>query len=140
LRASISDSKADISFEQLPVVRIPEVHLQQLFQNLITNGIKYRSAEAPCIRITCQRQDSLWRFAFQDNGIGIPAEYHNKIFGIFKRLHGREQYQGTGIGLAICKRIVERYGGRIWVNSEPGRGSTFYFTLPAREQEAGEGQ
>jgi light-regulated signal transduction histidine kinase (bacteriophytochrome) len=103
-----------------------------LFQNLIGNAIKYRSRERTLvIHVTAQYQNGSWLFAVSDNGIGIDPEYQEKIFGLFKRLHTSDEYSGTGIGLAICQRIVDGYHGRIWVESEPGRGSTFKFTLPA---------
>ena len=106
------------------------LHLVQVFQNLISNAIKYRAQEQPHIRINCQRQDDCWLFSVCDNGIGIDMQYSDRIFGVFKRLHGPE-IPGTGIGLAICKRIVENHGGRIWVESQPRQGSRFHFTLPA---------
>jgi signal transduction histidine kinase len=106
------------------------VPLTQLFQNLISNALKYRSSRTPEIGVFAAQDGAYWRFGVQDNGIGIPAEFRTQIFGIFKRLHDRRAYPGTGIGLAICQKIVERYGGRIWVESEVGRGSTFLFTLP----------
>ena len=119
----------------MPTVQIPEIHLVQLFQNLIGNGLKYRKEvyprnERPTIRIAATRQDNgWWLFSVADNGIGIEKEYLTQIFGIFKRLHG-QAFEGTGIGLALCHKIVERTGGRIWAESEPGKGSTFFFTLP----------
>jgi signal transduction histidine kinase len=106
--------------------------LAQVFQNLIANAIKFRRAdEAPQVHVSATREGDLWRFSVADNGIGIPADQRERIFQIFHRLHTREEYPGTGIGLALCRRIVERHGGRIWVESEPGEGATFYFTLPA---------
>jgi light-regulated signal transduction histidine kinase (bacteriophytochrome) len=103
-----------------------------LFQNLIGNAIKYRSPErAPAIHVAAERHRMEWSFAVSDNGIGIPPQYKENIFGLFQRLHTSEEYSGTGIGLAICQRIVAQYHGRIWVESEAGRGSTFRFTLPA---------
>jgi signal transduction histidine kinase len=102
----------------------------QLFQNLIGNALKYRAKERhPQIHVSAEPRDDHWVFAVQDNGIGIAPEYHDRIFGVFKRLHGPD-VPGTGIGLAICKRIVDHHGGRLWVDSEVGGGSTFYFTFP----------
>jgi light-regulated signal transduction histidine kinase (bacteriophytochrome) len=133
LSAAINESNAEITHGGLPSLRVPEVQLEQLFQNLIGNAIKYRKDdEHPRIRITAARESGRWLFSVSDNGIGIPAEYKERVFGIFKRLHGSGKYSGTGIGLAICQKIVERNGGRIWVDSEgTGKGSTFHFTLPA---------
>jgi light-regulated signal transduction histidine kinase (bacteriophytochrome) len=106
-------------------------HLQQVFQNLIANGIKYRSHQRkPAIHVTGERSGRDCTLSVRDNGIGIAVKYKEEIFGLFKRLHTSEQYSGTGIGLAICQRIVEQYGGRIWVESELGEGSTFRFTVP----------
>jgi len=102
----------------------------QVFQNLIGNALKYCETK-PEIHIWAEREGDCWRIAIRDNGIGIAPEHHEKIFGLFERLHGRSEYPGTGIGLASCKRIIEQEGGRIWVESRSGSGSTFYFTLPA---------
>jgi signal transduction histidine kinase len=132
LKALVEESGAAVSSDALPAFGGHRIHFVQLFQNLIGNAIKYRGAEVPRIRISAQKCESEWRIAVADNGIGIAPEYHRQIFGVFKRLHGRA-IPGTGIGLAICKRIVERYGGRIWVESKPGAGATFYFTLPIAE-------
>ena len=112
------------------------VHLQQVFQNLLGNAIKYRNKESPKIVIDAGRREGEWLFSVQDNGIGIDRQYANNIFGIFKRLHSAAEYPGTGMGLAICKRIIEGYGGRIWVESQPGSGATFLFT--ARDAESNE--
>ncbi len=131
LRASIAQSGACITCDPLPAVRVLAVHLQQLLQNLIGNAIKYRSEEPPRIHVSAKKRDGYWLFSVEDNGIGIDPESKEQIFGIFKRLHTNDKYSGTGIGLAICQRIAERYRGRIWVESEPGRGSTFFFTIPA---------
>jgi len=131
LAASISETSARITSDRLPRLHVRSSHLQQLLQNLIGNAIKYRSPErTPEVRITAERENGQWIFAISDNGIGIDSQYREGIFGLFKRLHTGDKYSGTGIGLAICKRIVERYGGRIWVESEPGKGSTFRFILP----------
>jgi len=115
---------------ELPSVPVEAVHLQQLFQNLISNAIKYRSPEAPRVEISAAEANGYWCFSVKDNGIGINPKYSQSVFRPFKRLHGHDEYPGTGIGLAICQRIVERYGGRIWVESEPGHGSNFKFTIP----------
>jgi light-regulated signal transduction histidine kinase (bacteriophytochrome) len=109
-----------------------EAHLQQVLQNLISNALKYRKDESPRIHISAERQGAAWRFAVEDNGIGIDVQYKEKIFGVFKRLN--RKYSGTGIGLAICQRVVERYGGRIWVEPATGGGSTFYFTVPEQAE------
>ena len=127
----IEKTGARITAEDLPPVTVHKTHLHQLFLNLIGNALKYRDPErVPTVRITAERQNGSWSFAIADNGIGIARQYTEKIFGLFKRLHTSDEYSGTGIGLALCRRIVERYHGRIWVDSEPGRGSTFRFTLP----------
>jgi signal transduction histidine kinase len=131
LAEAIKESGAQVVACRLPAVRMREIHLQQLFQNLIGNAIKYRGTEPLCVQVGAERDDRWWRFRVQDNGIGIKPEYREVIFGIFKRLHSKDKYSGTGMGLAICQRIVERYRGRIWVESEPGRGSTFFFTVAA---------
>jgi len=131
LKAAIDESGAEIACEPLPPVRIHQVQLEQLFQNIIGNAIRYRSNGRVEIRVGAQPDGDAWRFFIQDNGIGIDPAYKEQIFGIFKRLHTSSEYPGTGMGLAICQRIVERSGGRIWVESQRGRGSTFFFTLPA---------
>ncbi len=131
LANSVQEAGACISADALPSVRMHPAHLQQLFQNLIGNAIKYRRPQQrPSVRITAHRQDREWIFAVSDNGIGIASEYKEQVFDLFKRLHSDQEYSGTGIGLAICKRIVELYHGRIWVESEPGQGCTFRFTVP----------
>ena len=128
LERSITENQAVIACEDLPEVSGEFGRLAQLFQNLIGNAIKYRSQEAPVIRIAASVQDRRWLFSIADNGVGIEPRYSEQIFGVFRRLHGRE-FPGTGIGLAIARQIVERHGGRIWVESDGNRGSTFYFTL-----------
>ncbi len=130
LELYIKENKATVSHGSLPEVMADSTQLVQVFQNLIINGIKFHSEEAPKIHISAEKKASEWVFSVQDNGIGIDPQYSEKIFEVFKRLHKKEEYPGTGIGLAICKKIVERHGGRIWVESELGKGSTFYFTLP----------
>lgn len=130
LKAQIDLSEARITWSNLPVVQISETHLRQILQNLINNAIKYRSKDRPAIHISSLRQGEECLISIKDNGIGIGPRYHRQIFGVFKRLHGRE-VPGTGMGLPICQRIVERYGGRIWVESEVGIGSTFFFRLPS---------
>jgi PAS domain S-box-containing protein len=129
LKQSIEDSAAVVEIGELPEVRGDMVNLVVLFQNLIGNAIKYRGSGSLRIAISAAAEDHEWVFSLADNGIGIDPAYHKKIFGLFKRLHGA-QYQGTGIGLALCRRIVENHGGSIWVESEPGKGATFKFTLP----------
>ena len=126
----IRQTGATIQSETLPSVRIRQGNLEQLFLNLLGNGLKYRSDEPPVIHVRWQQEGAFCCFAIRDNGIGIEPDYQDKIFGLFKRLHRDTEYPGTGIGLAICKRVVERYGGRIWVHSQSGQGSTFYFTVP----------
>jgi PAS domain S-box-containing protein len=130
LELFIKENKAKVFHEPLPEVIADNTQLAQVFQNLIVNGIKFRGEEAPKIYISAERKVKEWAFSVQDNGIGIDPQYSEKIFEVFKRLHKKEEYPGTGIGLAICKKIVERHGGHIWVESELGIGSTFYFTLP----------
>ena len=135
LQTSIEENNAEIEYdENLPKVLGDPSQLSSLFQNLISNAIKFRSKQNPKIRITAERQDDEWLFSVRDNGIGIDQKYWGKIFVIFQRLHGKSEYQGSGIGLAVCKRIVERHGGHIWVESEPRKGTTFSFTLPYVDQ------
>jgi PAS domain S-box-containing protein len=126
----IKENRATVSYGHLPEVMADYTQLAQVFQNLIINGIKFHSEEAPQICISAEKKASEWVFSVQDNGIGIDTQYSEKIFEVFKRLHNKEAYPGTGIGLAVCKKIVERHCGSIWVESELGKGSTFYFTLP----------
>jgi PAS domain S-box-containing protein len=129
LQAAIAESGAIVTSDPLPTVVAEEVMLIQLFQNLISNSIKYRGEETPRIHVSAKREGEGWLFAVRDNGIGIDPQDTGRVFGMFRRLHGTE-IPGTGIGLALCKKIVERKGGRIWVESEAGRGATFKFTIP----------
>ena len=129
LKISIEESKAKITHDTLPKVLVDRTQMERLLQNLIGNAIKYADNRKPKIHISAKKKKEAYTFSIQDNGIGIEDEFKEKIFGIFQRLHTREEYSGTGIGLAICKKIVERHGGRIWVDSEKGRGSTFKFTI-----------
>jgi PAS domain S-box-containing protein len=133
LEENIKNANATITAADLPIVRSAPTYLTQLFQNLIGNALKFKSSSDPVININASRQNGHWLFSISDNGIGIDKEHQHKIFIIFQRLHDRNQYPGTGIGLAICKKIVEMHGGNIWVTSEPGSGSVFHFTLPAYE-------
>jgi signal transduction histidine kinase len=130
LEALIKENKAVVTNDPLPVVDADRVQILQVFQNLISNGIKYRSERTPKIHVSVESRDSEWVFSVRDNGIGIAPQYAERIFRIFQRLHTRKEYSGTGIGLAVCKKIVERHGGRIWIESEPEEGSTFFFTIP----------
>jgi PAS domain S-box-containing protein len=132
LAGTIAETGATVNADPLPSVRIHAIQLQQVFQNLIGNAVKYhRPGVAPVVHTGARRQDGIWRFSVTDNGIGIEPQFQERIFGLFKRLHSGDEYSGTGIGLALCQRIVERNHGRIWVESEPGKGSSFHFTLPA---------
>jgi two-component system CheB/CheR fusion protein len=139
LQAAIAESGAVVTSDPLPIVAAEEVLLMQLFQNLISNSIKYRGNEIPRINVSAERYGDGWRFAVGDNGIGIDPQDAERVFGMFKRLHGSD-IPGTGIGLAICKKVVERQGGRIWVESQPGRGSTFKFTIPSPATRSENGQ
>lgn len=137
LKMAIEDTGARLTSDSLPTVMGDQTQLMQLFQNLIANAIKFTKDKVPEIHIGVQRDKAGWLFSVADNGIGMDPRYKERIFTIFQRLHAREEYSGTGIGLAVCKRIVERHGGRIWVESEPGEGSTFFFTLPETGDERG---
>lgn len=130
LEVSMRERNAEVIVEALPRVRADETQLALLFQNLIGNGLKFTKVP-PKIKITARRDGGEWMFGVADNGIGIAPEYFERIFGVFQRLHTRDEYPGTGIGLSICRKIVERHGGRMWLESQPGAGTTFYFTLPA---------
>jgi PAS domain S-box-containing protein len=139
LQASMEQSGAAITWDKLPAVDAHEIRLVQLLQNLVSNAIKYRAEDPPRIHISAEWREREWVLSVQDNGVGIPNEYAQQIFKIFKRLHGQD-YPGTGIGLAICQRIVETYGGRIWVDPRDGKGACFCFTLPPAKNAAPVGQ
>jgi light-regulated signal transduction histidine kinase (bacteriophytochrome) len=130
LSVAIEQANATVTHDPLPTVTADSAQLTQVFQNLIGNGIKFSAGKPPCVHISAAANNGNWQFAFQDQGEGIEPQYFDRIFIIFQRLHKRNEYEGTGIGLAICKKIVERHGGRIWVESKPGQGSTFFFTIP----------
>jgi light-regulated signal transduction histidine kinase (bacteriophytochrome) len=130
LQVAIAENNAAIVLDSLPTVIADKNQLTQLFQNLIGNAIKFRREAPPQIHISAELKDGEWLFRVQDNGIGMKSRYLDRIFEIFKRLHTRTEFPGTGIGLAICKKIVDRHSGRIWAESEPGIGTTFYFTIP----------
>ena len=130
LRAGIEEAGAAITYDALPTVQADELQLSQLFQNLIGNALKFRSTSVPRIHVSSKEKENEWEIAVQDNGIGIEPAYFERIFMVFQRLHNKGEYPGTGIGLAICKKVVERHDGRIWVESRVGEGSGFHFTLP----------
>ena len=131
MEQSIIESGAEVRLEKLPVISGYLSGIKSLFQNLISNAIKFRKKDVhPIIQFTAQSKEKEWFFAVKDDGIGIEKIYYDKLFVIFQRLHSKDEYSGTGIGLAQCKKIVEQHGGTIWVESEFGKGSTFYFTIP----------
>ena len=135
LRGSIDSSGAVVTHDHLPTVLADEMQLTQLFQNLVGNAIKYQKSGIPHVHIAAAKNgDKKWTFAVKDDGIGIDPQYFERIFGMFQRLHKREEFSGTGIGLAICKKIVERHGGNISVESAAGQGTTFRFTLATGER------
>lgn len=126
----ITESEAEIVYDELPIVVADRTLLVQLFQNLISNAIKFRSDEPPVVTIKCTARDAELAFSVSDNGIGLDPKHHERIFEVFKTLHARDKFEGNGIGLSICKKVVERHGGKIWVDSTPGSGTSFWFTLP----------
>jgi light-regulated signal transduction histidine kinase (bacteriophytochrome) len=131
LAAAIEESGGRVEYAALPNVTGDSTQLRQLFLNLLANAIKFRGDRTPLVTIDAQSEGPTITFAVRDNGIGIEPQYVDRVFVLFQRLHTRAEYPGTGIGLAICRKIVERHGGRIWFESTPGQGTTFYFTLPA---------
>jgi light-regulated signal transduction histidine kinase (bacteriophytochrome) len=133
LDVSIKDSEASIFHDKLPIVMVDQTQIAQVFQNLISNAMKFHGDDKPEIKISVEKEGDMWLFGVSDNGIGLDPKHSERIFQVFKRLHKRKEYPGTGIGLSICKKIIERHGGRIWVESELGKGATFYFTLPTQE-------
>jgi light-regulated signal transduction histidine kinase (bacteriophytochrome) len=138
LQAAIWDSAATVTRDDLPSVRGDQVLLTQVFQNLVGNAVKFRGTAPPAVHVSAVRSGSEWVFSVRDNGIGFDPRYAERIFVLFQRLHGRDRYQGTGIGLAVCKKVIERHGGRIWAESKPGQGSTFSFTIPVSSEVKGE--
>jgi len=142
LNGSIMASEASVTSNELPLIAMHENRLAQVLQNLISNAIKYRSTEPPRIRVEASSRDNSWEFSVSDNGMGIDPVFREHIFGLFKRLHSQAEYQGSGMGLAICQRIVEQYGGKIWLaRAEPGHGSTFCFSIPIKsELESGQSE
>ncbi len=131
LRSVLDEKEAVVTNDHLPTIEADTTQFGRLLQNLIGNGVKFRGEASPRVHVSAIRENGMWCFSVQDNGIGIESKYQDKIFEVFERLHDERTYEGTGIGLAICKKIVERHGGHIWVRSDPGQGSTFYFTIPA---------
>jgi PAS domain S-box-containing protein len=133
LRATIQESGAIVTHDPLPLITTDGTQLAQIFQNLIGNAIKYRGAAVPNVHISAVKNGNEWIFSVRDNGLGIDPQYFDRIFVLFQRLHGQAEFKGTGIGLAICKKMLERLGGRIWVESQPEKGSTFHFALPEKD-------
>ena len=132
LEVIIEENNVRIEYDELPVILVPKTWMKELFFNLIGNGIKFNQSKNPIIDVKCEDQEEDWLFMVHDNGIGIEKKYHHRIFALFERLHSKEEYPGTGAGLAICKRIIENFGGKIWVESQLGDGSTFYFSIPKK--------
>jgi signal transduction histidine kinase len=139
LATAIQESRAVVTYGELPTVWAERTQMTQVFQNLVGNAIKFRGKEPPVISVQAERTSQCWQFSVSDNGIGVAPEYAENIFVVFQRLHARTEYPGNGIGLAICKKVVERNGGKIWVESQPGSGCSFKFTLPFHSPDDGEG-
>jgi len=131
LKLAAEECGAIITHDPLPTINADPTQIVQLFQNLLSNALKFHGKEPPRVHVSASRSDRVWTFSIKDNGIGIDPTFFERIFIIFQRLHARKEYPGTGIGLAVCKKIIERHGGKIWVESEPGQGTTFFFTIPA---------
>ena len=129
----IQESRAVITHDDLPSVRGDQTQILQVFQNLVANALKFRRDAPPMVHVAARREEGGWQFSVKDNGIGIEPQYQSQLFRLFKRLHSRDEYPGTGLGLAIAKKVVEGHGGRIWLESQPGEGATFFFTLPGAE-------
>ena len=136
LEMAIEEKHAQVTVESLPTVPADDIQMGQIFQNLIGNALKFHTGDDPRVHVSAARDNGMWVFSVQDNGIGMDPKYAERIFSVFQRLHNRGEYPGAGIGLAVCKKIVERHGGRIWVESAPGAGSTFHFTIPAAEEQS----
>jgi light-regulated signal transduction histidine kinase (bacteriophytochrome) len=131
LRATIQETGAIITHDPLPTVTVDATQLVLLLQNLIGNALKFQGHNSPLVHVSAVKLGNEWQFSVRDNGIGIPAKYLQRIFMIFQRLHNKSKYPGSGMGLALVKRIAERHGGRVWADSKPNKGTTFYFTIPA---------
>jgi light-regulated signal transduction histidine kinase (bacteriophytochrome) len=142
LAFALQEKKVDLRVQpDLPTITCDEVHMKQVFKNLVSNAIKFNDKARPVIEITCRDNDSAYTFSVRDNGIGIDQQYHEKIFRIFQRLNRRDEYEDTGVGLTICKKVIEAHGGTIWVEkSRVGEGTTFSFTIPKQVQPSAEGR
>jgi len=130
LETLVRETGAEVTYDRLPLVRADPTQLARVLQNLIVNAIKFHGEHPPRVHVSAEQQGNEWVLSIRDNGIGFDPKQGERIFGLFQRLHTRSEYPGTGLGLAISKKIVERHGGRIWAESEPGKGAVFYFTLP----------